>query len=95
MLKLAKDRADYYRKMWEIGVYTVNELRELEGLNPILDAEGGNLRFKPVNIMGLTEKLPDPSAKLDAKPGDAKETDETNPRGLAEILGERSNGFAA
>ncbi len=102
LLKLAKDRADYYRKMWEIGVYTVNELRELEGLNPISEEDGGDLRFKPVNIMGLTEKLPDPSAKPGgfpskpgdepAKPDDSDETDETNPRGLAEILGERRNG---
>ncbi len=101
LLKLTKDRADYYRKMWEIGIYTVNEIRELEGLNPIKDADGGNLRFKPVNIMGLTEKLPDPAAKSpqngqkpDEKAPD--ETEETNPRGLMEILGERKNGhFAA
>lgn len=91
LLKLTKDRADYYRKMWEIGIYTVNEIRELEGLNPIMDADGGNLRFKPVNIMGLTEKLPDPSAKPDG----AKDTDETSPRGLVEILGERRNGIHA
>jgi HK97 family phage portal protein len=94
LLKLTKDRADYYRKMWEIGIYTVNEIRELEGLNPIPDADGGNLRFKPVNIMGLTEKLPDPSQK---QPPDGSEpTDEKTPRGLMEIMEKRANGhFAA
>ena len=87
LLKLTKDRADYYRKMWEIGVYDVNEIRELEGLNPIPDAEGGSLRFRPVNEMGLTEK------HSDLKPG---QTDEKNPRGLMEILSDRSvNGVAA
>lgn len=99
LLKLVKDRADYYRKMWEIGIYTVNEIRELEGLNPISDKDGGNLRFKPANIMGLTEKLPTnkpaPGQPPDDKPDDAQDTDETNPRGLIEILGERRNGHAA
>lgn len=89
LLKLAKDRADYYRKMWEIGIYDVNEIRELEGLNPISVAEGGKLRFRPVNMMGLTEKNEKPEAQ---KPLGKNETDETNPRGLVEILGERRNG---
>lgn len=90
LLKLTKDRADYYRKMWEIGIYTVNEIRELEGLNPIPDSDGGNLRFKPVNIMGLTEKLP--------VKGNEEPTDDKNPRGLLEFfrdLSVRANGHAA
>jgi len=89
LLKLTKDRADYYRKMWEIGIYTVNEIRELEGLNPIPDSDGGNLRFKPVNIMGLTEKLP--------VKGNEQSSDDKNPRGLQEIFTDRSvlNGHAA
>lgn len=89
LLTLTKDRADFYRKLWEIGVYTVNEIRELEGLNPIPDSEGGNLRFKPVNIMGLTEKLSDLKQN---------ETQDKSPRGLMEILADRSvitNGHAA
>jgi len=93
LLKLAKDRADYYRKMWEIGVYSVDEIRELEGLNPIGDGKGGNLRFRPVNVMGLQETTADLKAVTAPKPG-AGETDETNPRGLMEILGAR-NGHAA
>ncbi len=98
LLKLVKDRADYYRKLWEIGIYTVNEIRELEGLNPILDADGGDLRFKPVNIQRLTDEPADPSAKPGEppdKPDKAIETDETSPRGLVEILGERRNGLHA
>jgi HK97 family phage portal protein len=89
LLTLTKDRADFYRKLWEIGIYTVNEIRELEGLNPIPDSEGGKLRFKPVNIMGLTEKLP--------VKGTDKETGEKTPRGLMEIMHDRSvmNGSAA
>lgn len=93
LLKLTKDRADYYRKMWEIGIYTVNEIRELEGLNPISEADGGNLRFRPANILGLTEKNPEKSEKPGEEP-----TKDKNPRGLMEILGDRSvviNGHAA
>ena len=101
LLKLTKDRADYYRKMWEIGVYSVDEIRELEGLNPIGDAAGGNLRFKPVNEMGLTEThadlQPDTQPDKGSPKDDEEETDETNPRGLVDILGERGklNGHAA
>jgi HK97 family phage portal protein len=94
LLKLAKDRADYYRKMWEIGIYTVNEIRELEGLNPVSEADGGNLRFKPVNVMGLTEKHSDLTPK---GKDDGPTTDDKAPRGLKEILFDRSvvNGHAA
>jgi HK97 family phage portal protein len=96
LLKLTKDRADYYRKMWEVGIYTVNEIRELEGLNPIKDGDGGNLRFKPVNVMGLTEKHADMAPKPDSG-GDGEPTDDKNPRGLQEIFTDRSvlNGRAA
>jgi phage portal protein BeeE len=90
LLKLAKDRADYYRKLWEIGVYTVNEIRELEGLNPIDDSEGGNLRFRPQNEAGLTDPATKPEEN---KPSDGSEpTQEEKPRGLMEILGGRQNG---
>ncbi len=93
LLKLTKDRADYYRKMWEVGIYTVNEIRELEGLNPIKDSDGGNLRFKPVNVMGLTEK----HADMAPKPGadSPQDTEDKAPRGLQEILGDRINGHIA
>ncbi len=94
LLKLVKDRADYYRKMWEIGIYDVNEIRELEGLNPIPDAEGGNLRFRPANVMGILEtgSSADGGADDGDKPPD-KTTDEKDPRGLRELL--HSNGKAA
>jgi HK97 family phage portal protein len=97
LLKLVKDRADFYRKLWEIGVYTVNEIRELEGLNPISDADGGNMRFKPVNIMGLTEKLPVNDPAKGKRFVLIEETDEKMPRGLEEIFTDRSvvNGHAA
>jgi HK97 family phage portal protein len=100
LLTLTKDRADFYRKLWEIGVYTVNEIRELEGLNPIPTADGGELRFKPVNVMGLTEKHSDmtfnKSGKDDGK-DDGKTTGEKTPRGLEEIMLDRGvlNGHAA
>lgn len=85
LLKLSKDRADYYRKLWEIGIYTVNEIRELEGLNPITPEEGGNLRFRPQNEAGLTDPATRPTEQL---------TDGKLPRGLWELLGGRVNDAA-
>lgn len=96
LIKLAKDRADYYRKLWEVGIYCVDEIRELEGLNPIGDAAGGNLRFRPQNEARLT----DPTKTTDSGPGKPNGDDTTSekePRGLLEIMQDRSvaNGHAA
>jgi HK97 family phage portal protein len=97
LLKLAKDRADYYRKMFEIGVYTVNEIRELEGLNPISDADGGNLRFRPANEMGLTS--PDKAIEEGLMRKGEEATSDKTPRGLMELMHDRSvmngNGYHA
>jgi HK97 family phage portal protein len=90
LLSLSKDRADYYRKMWEVGIYNVNEIRELEGLNPISDEDGGNLRFRPANVMGLTDDGSE-AEENDVSFG-KNETKDRNPRGLRELLG---NGHAA
>ena len=41
-----KDRAEFYRIMRTIGAMTINEIRELEELNPV---EGGDDPFAPLN----------------------------------------------
>ena len=53
LLALIKDKAEYYRKLFEIGIYTASELAELE-VNPIRDADGGNKRFRPANLVDLS-----------------------------------------
>lgn len=67
----SKTRSEYYQKMLALGVYTVNEIRALENLNPISEEAGGNLRFVPGNyayldgsgatIPILGSKQPDPA----------------------------------
>ena len=47
-------RASYYREMLNIGVLSVNEIRELENLNPI--GEEGDARFMQMNMTTL-EKI--------------------------------------
>src|SRR5690625_1373647 len=45
-----KSRADYYRSMHQIGVYSINDIRELEDMDAV---EGGDQRFVPLNMMPL------------------------------------------
>lgn len=43
-------RADFYERMWRIGVYTINMILALEDLDPI---DGGDVRFVPMNFTPL------------------------------------------
>jgi HK97 family phage portal protein len=49
-------RTAHYAKMWEIGVYNPNEIRELEDRNP---REGGDEYMRPMNMLGANEKRPE------------------------------------
>lgn len=44
----AAGRANFYRTLWNIGVMSANDIRELENMNP---AEGGDTYYVPVNTM--------------------------------------------
>lgn len=46
-----KARAEFYRLMSDVGVYSINEIRSLEDLNPI---EGGDQRFIQLNRVELS-----------------------------------------
>lgn len=50
-------RAAFYKQLWEIGVLSTNDIRALEDLPPV---EGGNVRYRPLN-MGVLG-APDPSS---------------------------------
>lgn len=39
-------RANFYQKMWQLGVMSVNEIRELEDMNPI---PNGDIYYRPLN----------------------------------------------
>lgn len=40
-------RAEFYRTMWELGVFSTNEIRELEDRSPVPD---GDVRYRPLNM---------------------------------------------
>jgi HK97 family phage portal protein len=44
------ERADFYSKMLDRGVFSINEVRELEDLNPV---EGGDIHLVPLNFTTL------------------------------------------
>ena len=44
-------RSEFYSKMFLIGAYSINEIREKENMNPV---EGGDERFVPMNMVPLS-----------------------------------------
>ena len=55
-------RSAFYESMFDRGVFSPNDIRHAEGMNPIPDAEGGNKRFVMVNMQTLESAgTPDPS----------------------------------
>lgn len=50
----SKARALFYRVMWELGVYSTNEIRAYEELEPV---EGGDTRYRSLNMgqLGTTD----------------------------------------
>ena len=48
-----KERTDHYQSMLERGVYSINEVRALEDMNPI---PGGDVHYIMANMMELGEK---------------------------------------
>jgi HK97 family phage portal protein len=49
----AASRSAYYRAMWDIGVVSTNDIRASENLDPV---EGGDERYRPLNMGTLGEK---------------------------------------
>ena len=47
----SKDRADYWARLHAIGVYSANEIRALEDMNPREDGKGGQF-YDPPNTAG-------------------------------------------
>lgn len=43
-------RAEFYKTMWEMGAYSINEIRDKEDDNPV---ENGDTRFVPLNFAPL------------------------------------------
>jgi HK97 family phage portal protein len=51
----SKERAEFYNKLWQIGVLSTNEIRELEDRDPV---EGGDVRYRPLNMGVLGQADP-------------------------------------
>ena len=76
-------RSAFYESMFDRGVFSPNDIRHAEGMNPIPDAEGGNKRFVMVNMQTLESAgTPDPSTGSGAgEPRDAPSApDDDDPR---------------
>lgn len=54
-------RAAFYTSMWQLGVLSTNDIRALEELPPV---DGGDVRYRPLNMGVLGEQDP-PDAPLD------------------------------
>jgi HK97 family phage portal protein len=52
----AKDRSDFYYKMWQMGAYSPNDILRLEDENPY---KGGDRRYIPVNYTPTDKEPPE------------------------------------
>jgi HK97 family phage portal protein len=52
-----KTQSQFFKEMWGIGVYDIDEIRELLDMNPV---PGGDTRVIPLNMARLKEDEPEP-----------------------------------
>jgi HK97 family phage portal protein len=55
-------RTAFYAKMFEVGAYSANDIRELEDRNPRVDPKGDEY-FHPLNLLGSGEERPQSQPK--------------------------------
>jgi HK97 family phage portal protein len=59
----SESRSKFYRGMWEIAVYSTNDIRELEDQDPV---EGGDTRYIPMNFVPINSPVVIPKDNPDA-----------------------------
>jgi HK97 family phage portal protein len=59
-------RSGLYRQLWDLGVYSTNDIRAEEGLNPV---EGGDTRYRPLNMGTLGEMPTEGDVLAQQQPG--------------------------
>lgn len=71
----SKTRAEFYTKLWSLGVLSTNEIRELEDRAAV---DGGDVRYRPLNMgeLGTVEGVDDPSLS----PGSAPDSETPSAR---------------
>ena len=62
----AASRSAYYRAMWDIGVLSTNKILELENMDPV---EGGDVRYRPLNMGTLGEQPSEADVLAQQQPG--------------------------
>lgn len=62
----AASRASYFRAMWDIGVVSTNDIRADENMDPV---EGGDVRYRPLNMGTLGENPSESDVKAQQQPG--------------------------
>lgn len=58
-------RSAYYREQFNIGAMSINEIRELEEMNPV---DGGDVHFVPMNMIPLDQAVQEPDPVPDPVP---------------------------
>jgi len=76
-------RATYYNQLWQIGVYSPNDIRELEDMNPL--GPEGDRHFIQLNMTTLDDMTAGAAVETD-EPDKPETTDE-------QILGELMNAY--
>lgn len=66
----SKSRAEYYTKMFQIGVFSINDIRELENQNSI--GPEGDKHFVPLNMVSLGQAGEPPARSLEPVLADAR-----------------------
>jgi HK97 family phage portal protein len=59
-------RSSYYRAMWDIGALSTNDVLALENRNPV---EGGDVRYRPLNMGTLGEQPTEGDVLAQQQPG--------------------------
>jgi len=62
----AASRSSYYRAMWDIGVVSTNEIRADENMDPV---EGGDIRYRPLNMGTLGQNPTETDVLAQQQPG--------------------------
>ncbi len=78
-----RDRAQFYRTMFNIGAFSINEIRGLEDFDPV---EGGDVHLVPLNMTTLDKA---------GQPDDEDEDTGSRPGGLPGETDDQRDDFAA
>jgi HK97 family phage portal protein len=62
----AASRAAFHRSMWDIGVVSTNDIRASENMDPV---EGGDIRYRPLNMGTLGEQASEADVLAQQQPG--------------------------